>query len=72
MWCSLLTWVGHGAIGEDFVQEHPKGPDVRLNGEALVADGLGSCPLVGQLPGVGDVKGLLAGAGQGTVGGIQS
>lgn len=40
-----LTWVRHLAKRHDLIQQNPKGPDVRLDGELVVLDGLWSSPL---------------------------
>lgn len=44
-----LTWVRNSSMGDDLVEQNAKRPDVGLDGELPVADGLGSAPLVGNL-----------------------
>lgn len=56
--------VGHACIGhltpaENLMEENPEGPDVRLDGVVPSGKGLGSCPLVGDVAGVGEVDVLL-------------
>lgn len=53
------TWIRCSAVGGDLVEQHAKGPDVRLVGELSVVDGLGGAPLVGDLLVFCDVKWLL-------------
>lgn len=45
----FLAWIGNAALGGQFGEQDPKGPDVRLDGEASVQSGLGRRPLDGEL-----------------------
>ena len=45
---SRLTWVGNSALGDQFSEQNPKGPHIRLDGEPAVQSSFRGGPLDGE------------------------
>lgn len=44
-----LTWVRNAALGDQFSEQNPKGPHIRLDSESAEEGSLWGCPLDGEL-----------------------